>query len=180
MNMDLYYYMPDSENFQFPIFENEADWNIVTYQFDGRSLKDVWQPISMHLARSGKPTSFPGLSMRVPAVTYHAWEVLKPYIRHEVEALPLDCKDEPIFALNVINLADCLDVSRSQLEFFNDSSIMEVKEYAFREHCIDDFYLFVIKELPLSGLLVTDRFRKIVEENGLVGLNFLPIRQSSG
>lgn len=175
--MEIYYYMPDSDNFQYAMLDDENDWNIITYGFNGHSLKESWRPIRMYLEKIGQRTSFPGLSMRVPAVTLHAWEIVKPFVSAEVEALPLDCREEPLIALNVTNVVDCLDLAHSKVKRFGDGSIMEIEEYAFKDNCINNFYMFVLRELPLSGLLITERFREIIERNQLQGLKFVTLPQ---
>jgi hypothetical protein len=112
-----------------------------------------------------------------PVVTARALEVLTPVLGTSVEALPLLYEGTPAFALNVLDVVDCLDRDASDLLMAEDdiSKILNVHHYVFKPGSIGERYMFRIEGLT-KFVFVTKRFRDVVEKSRLRGLRFTPLR----
>ena len=89
------------------------------------------------------------------------------------EILPLDCEDGDFFAINVVNVLDCIDYEKSKYKTFRDGKrIMRFIKYAFCEEKLDGVNLFKIKDGVLKRPFVSEEFRKRVIDNNLIGFKF--------
>ncbi len=89
------------------------------------------------------------------------------------EILPLDCEDGNFYAINVINVMDCINYEKSQYKTFRDGTrIMRFTKYVFIEKKIEGMNLFKIKDEPLKRPFVSEEFRKRAIDNNLTGFKF--------
>ncbi len=77
------------------------------------------------------------------------------------------------FAINCLRILDCLDLDRSQFDYFDRTrSIRYIVKYEFKPDCLDGVPIF---KLPMSNSVetfVTGEFKQLVEDNNLTGLEF--------
>lgn len=140
-------------------------------KFGHQRMGDSWTPVAVAVERGEKPGDFPSLPGGIPPVfRQRALDILHPLIADNIEALPLHCETEKLYAINVLAVADCLDHSRSQFERFPDGRIMMVDKYVFLEGCLDK-HIFRIPELKVT-IFVSDNFKMLVENSKLEGLIF--------
>jgi len=88
------------------------------------------------------------------------------------ELLPLLCKGEDLHLLNVTRVLPAFDEAASELERFDDGSIMMIDDYVFREGVIADSALFKLSNLDASPTFVTHRFVDAWRSAGLKGFAF--------
>jgi hypothetical protein len=144
----------------------------------GVRCADWWQPVPMEWSRAtvrrnrGKPVDVINLMGNGLAFSERAAEVLIPLVGDVIELLPLTHDGPGRFqVVNLLDIVDCLDEERSQIERFYDGSIQSVERYAFKPGSIDGHHLFKCKQWGLHDL-VSAEFKALVEEKGLVGAYF--------
>jgi hypothetical protein len=169
--MAVYVIKPDSDTFDSIMPVRSDDWDIFA-EFDGRRLADSWKPVACRIYRVGRSGDFPSLLNHVPVFSERAWQALEPLLRGYVEALPLETEEGRFLAINVLELLDCLDETRSEVERLPDGHIIFIDRYVFREDCLGDTPMFKLPQLSLTQVLVSERFKSAVEEHGLEGLIF--------
>ena len=78
---------------------------------------------------------------------------------------------------NVTTLLDALDLENSIYDFFelDDEKILSVEKYALKKEEISNYDIFKLEGETIP-IFVSERFKKIVEENSLVGFKFLEVK----
>lgn len=141
--------------------------------FDGNSIKDIWQPLSVSYYEEDselKEGDAPGFN--IPVVNKRALDVLYPLIKGDIEILPLQLGNEQLYGINVLTVADVLDYDLSEYKTYRDGKrIMAVKKYVFKEEKIKND-IFKIIDLPRGAIFVSDQFCKLVKDNNLEGFKF--------
>jgi hypothetical protein len=178
--MNIFKLTPDCNRYQNLVFSSKEDWAIFD-RFDGRNVLPFWtQPVVQVLRdkkfnRNLPPGDFPNLFLPgVPVFSLRAVDVLKNMLQENGEILPLSCNEGEYYAYNVTTTIDALDESKSELERFKSSGrIMEVSRYVFFGDRLIDASIFKIPQFPRTDVYVTDKFRKIVDDNHLIGFDFV-------
>ncbi|HEY0601659.1 MAG TPA: DUF1629 domain-containing protein, partial [Herpetosiphonaceae bacterium] len=109
-----------------------------------------------------------------------AWQVLEPLLGQSVEALPLRTDEHTYYAINVLVVLDCLDMDRSEIQYFPSGGIMYIDRYVFEEGCVDEHPIFKIQGAELKEVLVSEQVKAVVEQNHLAGFVFVPIASPVG
>jgi hypothetical protein len=169
--MSIYKLVPDSDSYDNLLYDS-PDCLEVSLQFDGRSLARSWTPLHLQVYPVGRSGDFPSLSSHIPIFSKKAWSVLEPLIGTSVEALPLAGPAGLFIAVNVTDIADCLDHARSSINRFSDGRVMWVDSHAFKEGCLGARNIFKIPEALLNDVFVSENFKRAVEDAGLEGLIF--------
>ncbi|WP_139796394.1 imm11 family protein [Sporomusa malonica] len=161
----------DVNNFDNLTTLKQEDWELL--RFDGRKLADTWTPIAVRVIEDRKKSDTPGLSGGVPVFTPMAIAVLKDLMGDTVEVLPLRCRKGEYYAINVLDVVNCIDYEKADFERFKSSGrIMLFNKYAFKPECVKGKHIFKIIDEPVRRPFVSDEFRNSVLENGLVGFKF--------
>jgi hypothetical protein len=169
--MPTYTITPDADTYHCLVLTNPSDWDRFD-EFTGERLADTWTPVAVKTLKVKKAGDFPYLISHVPVFSGRAWQILQSLVKGSVEALPLEHPTKTVYAINVLDLLDCLDYSRSQIVRFPSGGIMEIERYAFKEGCVEGKHIFKIAEAPLKQVLVSDAFKELVERSQLEGLIF--------
>lgn len=167
----VYIITPDSDTFDSLIPADSNNWELFD-KFQGDRLADSWKPVSVKIIEAKKAADFPSLANHVPVFSVRAWNLLKPLIGDVVEALPLKCTKREYYAINVLNLLDILDQSRSEITWLPSGGIMFIDKYVFKKGCILDQPIFKLKEIPLKKPFVSNEFKNLVIKQNLEGLIF--------
>jgi hypothetical protein len=152
-----------------------ADEMTVFTTFRGKRVSATWKavPVKVDHPRR-KAGAFPSLLRSLPVFTQKAWDKLGLLLSSHVEALPLKCKDGPLYAINILTEVDCMDLDRSKFKRFPSSGrIMIIDEYVFKKGKVGDAPIFKIPES--NEPFVSDDFKSMVEKEGLEGLEFVSI-----
>ncbi len=179
MNTSVWIVVPDSDNYdRLELVYPDRDIDYYR-QFVGIPLADTWVPLAVRFDRAAFRSDFPSLPGGDPLIANaRALNVLDSMFHDAIEALPLncvDCTDESLYMINVLQILDCFDRSRSEFEQFSDGRIYYVDHYVFKEDCVADVGIFKIPELLTTVTYATSSFRQVVEEYRLKGLKFRPV-----
>lgn len=172
--MSVYRIVPDSNTYDALLAASPEDRKRLD-ALKGKPRGAPWQPARVVLDPVGQPGDFPSLRRELPVFTERAWEALRPLVGPSVEALPLAGTAEPLYAIHVLDVADCLDHSRSKIQWYPSGLLMWVDEYAFKEGYLGDRHLFKLRETAGIEVLASETFRELVESNNLKGLIFQKI-----
>ena len=178
--MNVFKLNADSNRFQNLVMLSNDDWSILR-QFDGRHLLPSWTTPAVEVFRDDKfnrhlpPSDFPSL-MGVPVFSLRAASVLKEMLTGNGELLPLSCSEGDYYAFSVTTSIDAPDESNSKVERFESSGrIMLVLQYAFFADRLSGATIFKIPQFPRTHVYVTNKFCKMVIDNGLLGFEFVNV-----
>ena len=102
--------------------------------------------------------------------------MLHELIKDEIEVLPYLHSKDTYFAINVLNVINCLDRSKAVLDIDEKyNKIKNISKYAFHKNKIEHERIFKILEKIFSEIFVTDIFKDKVEQAGLTGFRFAEI-----
>jgi hypothetical protein len=184
--MRFYIYRPDANSLAGIGFSMADNERIVQVHYTDTPIMFQWTaPIAHGFTEDVETQSdFPSLSnfWRIPVMTEHAWDSLRPLIGYCCEALPIvHPSGEPFFIIDVMDTVDCLDGDRSEVKRFTDGGIMRVVRYSLRKETAQGKHIFKLPGHSGGELIVDEEFRRIVESNGLKGLLFkeLPLVPSN-
>jgi hypothetical protein len=170
--MSVYKLVPDGDSYDSLLYDEQDDTVSIDRQFNGQPLARSWIPVRVKIYSVGQRGDFPELGSHIPVFSERAWRILEPLIGASVEALPLACDEGTFLAINVTDVADCLDHERSSISRFSDGRVMWVDSHVFKEGCVGDRNIFKIPESRLAAVFVSEKFKKAVEDTGLEGLIF--------
>jgi len=107
----------------------------------------------------------------------HAMDVTLPFIKNEVEFLPISLKGMgELFVLNVVNVIDCLDMGKSEVRYHADGqTVRTIRDYKFYENMLDGVCLFKIPQSAGGEILATEKFKCIMDELNLKGFKAYPL-----
>ena len=153
--------------------------------YEGTVIDD-WVPVTFECnPRNGSVvTEMLGNSYGWPIMSRRAIELLDGAIRNEVQLLPVkvinkDTKEEieNYYVLNVLPFLDALDLEHSLHTYFTcgDIKVLSVMKYALRKEGVENHNIFRLKESPMS-IFVSEHFKRIAEENKMLGLDFLEVK----
>ena len=106
-----------------------------SHSYDGRSKINDLHPFAVRsLETNGNFGDFTNVLFATTAVNKRAVEALADLIEDQVEFLPLIAADREWYLLNITNLVDAVDFSKSDVKFFPDGQeIMRIKKAFFFE-----------------------------------------------
>ena len=181
--MNVYILDADGNRYQNLVFTSDKDWTILR-QFDGRSLLSYWTAPTVEVFRDDEfnrnlpPSDFPSLAPDVPVFSQRAVNALQELLRENGEILPLSCSEGEYYAFNVTTSVDALDESKSVVKRFKSSGrIMRILKYVFFGDRLSDATIFKIPQ-SRGNIFVTNRFRKIILDNQLLGFKFVNVWES--
>jgi hypothetical protein len=166
----VYYLEANSDDYNYLTLRNDNDWGKFDL-FDGRSLINDWAPFDVKVVK-GKKRKWGDvaiLSAGVLAITEKSKVALENLIKDSVELLPLTFEGQSFYILNVVNMVDGLDKQKSEYDTFDDGRIMHVTKYEFKPEIVRGHHIFKIPEFERGRIYVSDEFKKVVDENNLIG-----------
>ena len=125
--------------------------------------------------------NFPGWDAAAIVCDLNTQAIIRKLIEDHVEFLPLvyyegfaDKEiDSKYFAINVLQILDCLDYERCEFTRFKSTGgIRSVRTFEFKPDCIGGIPIFKLPILRSIRTYVTDEFKQLVEDNNLTGLEF--------
>lgn len=179
--MKIYKLYADCNRYQSLVFTSADDWNIILDHFDGKPLISSWTAPAVQVFREDKftrnlpPSDFPNLVPDVPVFSLRAVNVLQGLLHENGEILPLSCSEGEYYAFNVTTSINALDESKSEVKRFESSGrIMRIIKYEFFADRLSGATIFKIPQTR-ANVFVTDKFRTIVMDNGLIGFEFVNV-----
>lgn len=152
-------------------------------RFKGTPWGETWEPLPVrtehaHDGRRAKNRDgdFPAMDCSIPVVSERALNVLRPLISDCVEVLPLQHPTDRYYIINVLQILDCMDQEKSEGERGSSGRLYEVEKYVWKPGVLDETkHIFKIKGLELYWPFVSASFKRLVDENGFVGFDFLEV-----
>ena len=99
---------------------------------------------------------------------------------NSIQFFPLICENyqkKKFWLLNIFNYQDVLDIAHCKYNTIRnikgEMSICHIESYAFLDSAYDlDIFKIIVNGVKrFNTLFVTDKFKKIIEENNITGLN---------
>lgn len=172
----------DADKFYCLTLVNDQEWNKFANMFDGRKLEASWEPFDVRIIDEKKRKKMGDalyLSPNVPVLNLKALDAINDLIQSYVEILPLYSENGVLYALNVINIIDCIDYENAEFERYPDTGkIMWCKKYAFNKEALEGQHIFKTIDTPRSRALVSDEFRDRVQNKKLKGFEFVEVWSS--
>ncbi|MEK3901194.1 imm11 family protein [Paenibacillus sp. FSL R7-0179] len=158
--------------------EKQASHSI-NNDFEGQKLAYSWQPIELITHKEKLFNDFPHFINGKPIISVRVMQILKPFIAHEVEFLPLLHDELNIFMINVINVLDCVDWQKSKVKWFKEKYFLGFDKLVFDFAKVPEkTFIFKIKEKAAAKVYVTELFKELIEEYQLPGLDFSVVYDS--
>ena len=141
------------------------DWDIY-FSLDGSPQTKNWWPRVMERLHGGKRKLGDYIDdLRGGAIILEnaAIEKLKP-VMSNIEILPLKCSFGDYWAINVIDVLECIDYEKSEFILLSDDliegrpRIMHFTKYVFNKERIEEYNVFKIVDEPKSAIFVSDIF----------------------
>lgn len=163
----------DVDNFENLIITDQS-FNKLLKSFNGEKIKNEWTPIAVNAMYGNRAFSnCPGFAPHIPVFDDKAVSELSDILKDEAEILPLNFEHGNFYAINVIDVLDCIDYKNSEYKTFRDGRrIMRFTKYSFVESIVKGHNIFKIKDEPLKRPFVSDDFKNIVQASGLTGFKF--------
>lgn len=143
--------------------------------FIGNIMPSDWQPPECVIHGKSYPVKdFVGWMLSAPVISEKALCVLRPLIEPYVQIFYLaTIKSKRVYALNVTEIVDCLDIDRSSVSYLADNQIDHIDTAIFKESNVSD--MPAIFKLPQnkSMAFVTREFVQVVLDNKLQGAHFV-------
>lgn len=156
---------PIPEPFPSIAVQYEKEWNNLS-------------PLQRSLLRSGKlpKGDFPALSGIEVIFSARALQAVMPLIQQSVQIIRLQCEEDELYLIHVVDSIDCLDLRRSTVDYvLGGSLISHVTHYEFKNlELLEGKGIFKIQGVRVSTF-VTDAFKALVEEYNLQGLLWKPL-----
>jgi hypothetical protein len=174
--MQFFKFTPDINKFECIAPASPADDKAIQRIFEAQPLAKKWKPPSVRRDSRFKPGDFPSFEGPIPVFSERAWIGLQPLIESAVEALPIKHPSgDKYFAIHVLDVVDALDRRKSPVELFPNGKVMEVVHYCFKAKLLKSKHMIRIPESIYLEVLVSDTFKKRVEELKLKGALFQPL-----
>lgn len=147
--------------------------------FKGDSKKEDWCPIRLDTLYEKSYNDFPHYLIGKPIVSEKVKQILEPYIKPDVEFLPLIHDEMDLFMVNVTNILDCVDWQHSDVNRFEGEYFLGFNKLKFDFSKIpSDTYIFKFKETAATQVYVTEAFKDIIDQHQLQGLSFSVVYDS--
>jgi hypothetical protein len=177
--MNVFELDADGDRYQNLVLTSKKDLDSVE-QFGRRDLLSSWSAPAVEVFRDDKlhrnlpPSDFPSL-IGVLVFSVRAVNGLRDLLRENGEILPLSCSDGEYYAFNLTTSINALDEFNSEVERFkSDGSIMQINKFVFFGDRLSGATIFKIPQ-SRARVFVTDAFRKMVIDNGLLGFEFVNV-----
>jgi hypothetical protein len=166
------------DGFEWVLPVNEDDYKIFR-KFDGTVRKDLWTPTRVRLLREDEEerhlaeSDVPWLGAYAPVFRPRAVATIGGLFTEFGELLPLSCDNADLRVFNVLNVIDALDLKRSDLEFYpNSSRVMRITRYVFISELVKGLTIFKVPKLLSHSVYLTGEVVQAVQAAGLTGVGF--------
>ena len=141
--------------------------------FNGQSKLNGWSPLALKPSYGNRPYGDWSTLLSLPLVTPRVIEATKDLIENQVEVLPTICSDCELYILNITNIVDAVDYTKSVVKYFpNSTKVLRFIKLAFVEEKVRNNHIFNLVEKKLSVPYVSDEFRQRIIDNELTGFKF--------
>lgn len=146
-------------------------------------LIDTWKPIPFRLSREDSAklvrSDFPCMTSDVLIMKSTAAQFVRSLGQPGLEILPLECDECDLWALNVLNVLEAVDMDKSEVvRFPSTGRLMTIARHVFHPEVVEGVPLFKIRALRRGPIYYGDSFVEQYRASGLTGLEFEPIWSS--
>jgi hypothetical protein len=170
--MRFYSFYPNGENAVCLV--DESEWGYFRTHFVGVPM-GRWRPPKHSIIRPSKTVrDFVGWVLGALVVTARARACLEPLIGKHVEFFRFTkIGDNVLYAVNVIEVIDCLDLSKSNLSYSHEDPkhVIGAFGFVFDEEKVQAVPIFKVPQWT-GSIFVSDEFAKVVVCNKLTGAGF--------
>ncbi len=174
--MKIYNLLHDAENYRW--LEYQGNWfdffhNIVCYNTRIENFDSVIKCKSIRDKKERILGDYPHFV--VPVISQKAKELLESQISEYVQIFPLETgKLGQYYFLNILNVLDCLDREKSEIEYLPSSDmIFEIKKWEFNSILNNEnSKIFIIKNQMGERIYVNEDIKTIIDHNQLKGFIF--------
>ena len=182
--MKYYRYAPDANHYNGIGLRNEDREDILAMHSQSIVRMPTWRPPVVHGFddNPGVEGDFPSLSdyNKIPTFSQRAWDALSPLIARVCEALPIrHPTGRPFYIINVLEIVDCIDEEKSEIDRYSDGGIRRVIRFCFKPNMLGGKHIFKTPRKSGADLIVSQEFRRQVEANELKGLRFHALSMGS-
>lgn len=142
-----------------------------------------WQPVACYVSYKDEETGKKYVRADIPAETNghmffnrRAKEALTDFVAPYGQFLPLECKEDELYILNVFNVVDCLDMEKSDIFLRERLDLSDprplIDKYVFFEDKVDKNDLFRLPYKNHTDIFFTQNFIKEVEKHDLTGFEY--------
>lgn len=170
--MRIYHFYPDGEK---AVSLVPADLDYFEEHFVGKRMTSTWKPPTFEVLRKSRPLrdfiSWFGSAM---ILTSKAKSAIEQLITPHVEFLPfVELKGHKLYAVNVIEVLDCLNRKASHVTFSSDDStrVIHIEKFAFIPQRLKKVPIFKVPERP-QAIFVSEEFAQVVVKAKLKGAGF--------
>ena len=171
----------DANHFNnFTLIDN-SEWGILINldSFSGLPMIQKWKPFKVKVLKQRKEGDMQAFLGGVPVFSQKAVDKLRDFFHDNTELLPLDYNKGQYYALNILNILDCIHYENAEFTTFSDGKIMRFEKYAFQKSKILDEHFFKIVDEPRGFSFVSDAFKAKVIDSGLSGFLFSEVWDST-
>jgi hypothetical protein len=165
------------KDMMFAIGEHIGTKNFLSYSSQNLSLLEYWKDDfkANFVAVDGLPEASgrPDITAWNKAnfvMSEAAYEVLKLHLAEYGEFLPINIDDKPYYIFNCLNAVE-VD-SSSELDLSPRGGFLGVKKIGFTNEVVENNLVFKSKFDRGSAIYCGDKFKSLLEDNNLKGLNF--------
>lgn len=148
-----------------------------TYEFEGKKVEnrnfDLFT-LSNYKDEIDKPIGdVSSISTSSYIINEKAYKVLYPYLKEHSQIFQLKNENKIFYVINVTDIIDCLDYDNSEIKYFSSSNrVMDIEKYVFHSEKLKKATIFKLPEFPKGISYATEEFKKVVEENNIIGFKF--------
>lgn len=159
------------------LISKASDYDMM-FHLGGRKKKNWWPRIMERFNDKPKLGDYISkLDCDVIILEKKAIDKLRP-IMGNIEVLPLKCPFGDYWAINVLDMLQCIDYQKSEFELLSNKvrhgrpDIMYFRKYQFIKDKIQGYNLFKIIDGPKGPIFVNDIFVDEVKKHGITGFQF--------
>lgn len=161
--------------------KNEDDKNILEEKLDKGDLVSNWNELEVEVHEADKPIGdcphlwSGGYSL---IVSERGKEIISNNYKNYIQFLSLNYSQEnqKFYVLNNLNIIDCVDYNKSELEILMNKYIVDVKKYVFNENAkkAPIFKIYLDGVIKISTFVNND-FKNLIEDSRLEGFKFTEV-----
>ncbi|OXM13452.1 imm11 family protein [Paenibacillus herberti] len=146
--------------------ERKADLDFCTGEYINN-----WNRTEMNVVRKGFGNNYPRFLQRIPAMSKKVYEILKEYMKDQIQPLEVLVGDKEYVLINVLNITNAVNYDQSDTVRYEDGTVVAFKKIVFVEERIEG-NIFKVKESANTDVFVTDVFRDAVLKTKIKGIDF--------
>lgn len=171
--MKVYKLNPDVDYYNIFELKNESDKKLIDTT---GSLISNWSPLEIKFFKKKKVGDIAWLYPNDIIINEKAKTSITPLVKNDVELLPLKLLDDTYYFFNVITILDALDEEHSDISRLDNGKIINCRKYNFKEEVLNGVHVFMLPQfLKSKRIYVSEEFKKVTEENGLKGYQFIEL-----